>query len=300
MVWTWRPATSSPEAVRSLYGAVVAHGQVAYFSTPDSHLILTFTLPDYRWGVLPQRCSHSCTGLAVVNDKLTAVGGTTDKNNRDSVTNTLFSLSEKWLGKRWKDILPPMPTKRMCPATVTSSAHLVVAGGSQSIYHNKLDIVEVMNTDTLEWFQAFHLPLPVRYPQMRSCGDYVFLCEDNTTFSCSLNELLIKSCKPGSINNGVSVWTKRANIPAMYAPSLATVKGQVLAVGGKTADDKSTAEVYRYDRSADKWEVVSHMLTPRSRVLAVALASNELMVVGGVYGEHCMTTEIGECFSSNF
>lgn len=156
MVLAWRQGTSSPEALRSLYGAIVAHGKVVYFSVPDSYAILTFTLPDYKWAILQQRCIYSCSGLAVVNNKLTTVGGTTDKNNTDSATNALFSLSEKWLGKKWKDILPAMPTKRMCPAIVTSSSHLVVAGGSQSIYHDKLDNVEIMNTDTSEWFQAYH------------------------------------------------------------------------------------------------------------------------------------------------
>ena len=40
-------------------------------------------------------------------------------------TNTLFSLS----GNSWKEVLPPMPTKRCRPAAASTPTHLVVAGG---------------------------------------------------------------------------------------------------------------------------------------------------------------------------
>ena len=293
----WRPGPRAPAGVRSLYGAAVSLGNVAYFSIPDSNSIQTLTLPGYKWGLLQQRCPYSCFSLAIVNGKLTTIGGTHDKSILNSVTNVLFSLSENWLGKKWKELLPPMPTKRMCPASVTSASHLVVAGGSLSIYNEKLAVVDVMNTDTLEWFQAWNLPQPVRYPQMTLAGDFLFLCDESATFSCSLNELLIKSSRPGSnMHDGPSVWSRRGTIPVQYAPTLAMVKGQILAVGGKTAGDVSTADIYRYSQERDSWDVIGCMPTARSHVVAVVLVpTNELVVVGGVFGDHSVTTEIGEC-----
>lgn len=297
MMLAWRQGVLAPAGVRSLYGGAVSHGNVAYFSIPDSQNILTFSLPGYKWEMLQQRCPYTCFGLAIVNNKLTTIGGTHNKGIVGSVTNVLFSLSENWLGKKWKDILPPMPTKRMCPAAVTATSHLVVAGGLLSIYDEKLSVVEVMNTDTLEWFRAHCLPQPARYPQMILTGDFLFVCDESATFSCSLNELLIKSSRPGSnMAGGPSVWSRRGTIPVQYAPAIAVVKSHILAVGGKTAEGVSTAEVHCYNRDGDSWDVIGHMPTPRSHVLAVVLIpTNELVVVGGVIGDHCVTTEIGEC-----
>ena len=46
-------------------------------------------------------------------------------------TNVLRSLSPGDL--QWKEVLPPMPTKRADPAALTTQNHLVVAGGRKNI-----------------------------------------------------------------------------------------------------------------------------------------------------------------------
>ena len=293
----WRQGEPAPEPMKSLYAAATVQGNVAYFSVSDSYTILTYTLPDNKWGQLPQRCSYCCFGMAVVNSKLTTIGGTSNKDIAQSATNVLLSLVDGWRGKKWKDLQSPMPTKRMCPAAVATPTHLVVAGGGISIYDVKLAEVEVMNTDTFEWFQAHSLPLPVRYPQMTMCDDFVMLCEDSYAFSCSLNELLIKSSLPGVPNpSGVSVWTRRASIPVQHAPGQTSLKGKVLAIGGKSASNSSIADIFGYDPSTNSWSVIGRRPTPRSLVLPVVLPVNQLVVVGGVYGNSCVVTEIGECF----
>jgi hypothetical protein len=299
MVIAWREGPKAPKGLRSLYGAAVSNGNVVYFSVPDTRSILTFTLPDYEWGMLPLSCSSTCFSLAIVNGKLTTVGGTLEKNSVGSATNSLFSLNDNWLGKKWKDLRSPMPTARMCPAAVTTLSHLVVAGGSLSLYSEKLAVVEIMNMDTMEWFQAHYLPQPVRYPQLVVSGDFLLLCDDNVTFSCSFNELLIKSCKPGSAqNSSSSLWHCGPNIPVQHAPTLVIVKGQVLAIGGQTGNIPMS-DVHHYCPSTNSWNVVGQMLSPRSHVLAMALPMNEVVVVGGAYGDHSFETEIGECFLSN-
>ena len=68
---------------------------------------------------------------------------------------------------------------------------------------------------------------------MTLCGGYLYLSQDNTIFSCSVEELL-KSCKPASTNSsdGGSVWTTLTDIPVPYGATLATLRGHVLAIGG--------------------------------------------------------------------
>jgi hypothetical protein len=60
-------------------------------------------------------------------------------------SNKLLSLQTEW-----KEIFPPMPTKRYSIAAVTTKEHLIVAGGCSSNVGN-LSTVEVMDTRTLVW-----------------------------------------------------------------------------------------------------------------------------------------------------
>ena len=295
---TWRQGNKAPSVVRSLYGSAVVSDKNAYFS-PDSDCILQYTLPENKWTVVYPRCKYLCFAMAIVGNRLTTIGGSTNIHSTNATTNVLQSLSTNWLGagKKWKELPSSMPTKRMCPVAATTEKYLVVAGGGASINDDKLAVVEVMNMETMEWFVASSLPQAVRYPQMTLNGDMLFLCNDNSsTFYCSLNELLIKSCRPNSTSTSDSspVWTRGANIPVHLGPGLTTLRGQVLAIGGNTACGVSTGDVHCYDRATDSWSVIGRIPTPRSRVLAVVLPGDQVVVVGGVYGETCFTTEIGQ------
>lgn len=237
--------------------------------------------------------------MTIINGNLTTIGGTSDMDNSHAPTNALVSLIGSWHGRTWKSMHPPMPTMRMSPAAITTSTHLVVAGGGISIYDKKLSVVEVMDIEAMQWFKATSLPQDVRYPQMTSCGDHLFLCEDSAMFSCNIYTL-IRSSIPASddrLRDLSTVWMTSANIPVKFAPCLATLKGYVLAIGGKDPHNNSTGDIHCYDMSSNLWTLIGRMPTPRSHVLSAVLSSGELVVVGGVYGKTCITTEIGLCSS---
>ena len=105
----------------SLYGAAVALGNIAYCST--GYDVYSFELPD-KWTKL-QQCPHKSFGLAVINEQLTAIGGVNESRN---ITNILLSFKGGQSGSEWEQIFPPMPTARVCPASVTTPTHLVVVG----------------------------------------------------------------------------------------------------------------------------------------------------------------------------
>ena len=93
---------------------------------------------------------------------------------------------------------------------------------------------------------------------------------------CSLANLL-QSCSETSSD---LVWHRIADVP-VYHSTCATVNGELVAVGGRDAEDKSTGAVHRYKQTVDSWEVISHMPTARSYSLVVVLPTPEMMVVGG-------------------
>ena len=282
MKLTWRQGQPPPEDMESLGGAVVVHGNTAYFSS--GHNVYSYTVPENKWTKLPQ-CKYERFAMAVINDALTTIGGSHIQEGIDSEVNTLLRLS----GSSWEEVLPPMPTEREYPAAVRTPTHLVVAGGRLK---GGIVTVEVLNTETLQWSTASSLPEAVRYPQMTTCSGCLYLADDksNYVFSCSVEDLL----KSTNSSDGGSVWTRLASIP-VEGSTLATLRGCVLAIGGDDDDNDPTGAIHCYDVATNSWSVIGKIPTPRSQVLAAVLPSNELVVAGGydTYSGYCSTLEIG-------
>ena len=96
-----------------------------------------------------------------------------------------------------------MPTKRCVTVVVCSGRSLVVARGSTEF--NKLSIVELMDTETLQWSTASSLPQPLYQASATLCGDQVYMLggrgqnkQSKSVFTCSLVALL-QSCHPQSL-----------------------------------------------------------------------------------------------------
>ena len=275
---TWRRGTPAPEVMS---GAAVVHGNTAYFSRDYS--VYSYTISQDKWTKLKQ-CEYRYFSMAVVNNQLTTIGG---KQHGVTATNTLLCLSRSLWKMKWEELLPPMPTSRMCSAAVTTPTHLIVAGGQNC---GALSVVETLDTNTLQWSSVSSSPEALEYPNMTLYNGQLYLSEDSKIFSCSVEELL-KSRKPVSTNSSGSVWTKLTDIPVPYSASLTTLRGQVLAIGGsdKYVGGRPTGAIHQYNRSTNSWSVIGEMPTPRACPLVAVLPNHELIVVGGY---RCDITEI--------
>lgn len=262
-------------------GAAVVHGNVAYFSR--SYYVYCYKVADDDWIRLP-KCNYEWFALAVIKDMLTTIGG--DDSN-GVATNSLHSLSDSV----WKQAFPPMSTSRVCTAAVSTSTHLVVAGGRLDHQSRAgLASVEVMNTETLQWSIASGLPNSVDVPQMTLCGESLYLCRQDTLFSCLVEDLLKNS-------RSVPVWTKLADVP-LQCSSITTLAGRVLAVGGaeNALGDNPRGIIHHYDVTSNSWSVIGELSTPRCGVLTAVFPSNKLVVAGGISlaSAICTLTDIFE------
>ena len=260
----------------------VVDGNMAYFNPLRSYEVYSYDSEKQMWSSLPES-PYNYFSLAVVSGLLTAIGG---KSWLAYHTNQLFSFTGEG---NWVERFPPMPTKRNGTAAVCSGKSLVVAGG----YDNKpLNIVEVMDTETLQWSTASSLPFALRYASVTICQDRIYLMghelsnEPRSVLVCSMANLL-QSCRPQSLGGRLEtltlqeVWHRVADLP-VCSSSCATLCGQLLAVGG--CDDNlenSTAAIHQYNPATNSWEVISHMPTARWNPLVGVLPGNKLMVVGG-------------------
>ena len=266
----------------------MVHGNTAYFS--QGNRVYSYTLSQDKWTKLKQ-CKYESFSMAVVSNQLTTIGGQCDGG--DTVTNTLLCLSKGVLKTKWEELLPPMPTTRIWSAAVTTPTHLIVAGGNKEISGDGLSVVEILDTNTLQWSSVSSLPKAWVAPNMTLCNGQLYLSSYDKIFSCSVEDLL-KSCKPAPTNSsdGDSVWTKLANIPTPLNTSLTTLHGgQVLAIGGsdKALGGTPTGAIHQYNRSTNSWSFIGEMPTPRANPLVAVLPSHELIVVGGL---NCAVTEI--------
>ena len=280
----WRDGGRGP---RTMLGEVsVVFGSVAHFLPGVSNSVFAYNSTNNKWSEF-LKCPNSGFSLAMVNSLLTAIGGLTSNSE---VTNSLFSLTDN----KWTKHFPPMTTKRWVTAAVCSGRSLVVAGvGEEDKY---LSTVEVMDTERLQWSTVSSLPHSLGQASATLCGDQVYMVggfhqsgkQSKSVFTCSLDALL-QSCQPQSLGAQLKtsslasrpkVWHQLADTPYTLS-TCASLKGRLLAVGGKDSDDKYTTAIHMFNTTTNSWEVISHMATPRYRCLVAVLPHNELMVVGG-------------------
>ena len=276
---TWREGRKAPHKMSSFHNAI-AYGTAVYVRL-ENNKVYSFTTSTSSWSQLPDSPNYECPSV-IVNNLLTLVGG---KRSITPITqliiNQLFSLTGEGSGRRWTKKFPPMPTKRYGSTAQCAGTALIVAGGMGEDF-STLQIVEVMNTETLQWSTAAHLPQPVSCAPGAVCGDHVYILSTSlercskSMYTCPVSAL-IQSCKSSPT---ADVWNK-VTAPLVRHTACVSNLGRLLTIGGVDSNNKPTTAVYMYNPDSDSWEVISHMATPRCRCVAAVLPNNQLMVVGG-------------------
>ena len=260
----WRDGGKAP--LEMSRGAAVVDGNVAYFMKSSGD-ICSYNLSNKRWKELP-KCPYKRCSLAIVNGHLTTIGGT----NHSECTNTLVSLKPEW--RDFKELFPPMPTKRCDTTAVTTKEHLIVAGGSAERH---VATMEVMDIKTLGWSTVACLPHPYSKASGTICGDKLYMMggEYNieSVLTCSLTEL-------SSSSSSSILWHRVADAPA-YHSTCAAVNGELLAVGGHDKHLNLIAAIHKYNPTTNSWDLISNMPTARCGSLVAVLPTNKMMVVGG-------------------
>ena len=269
--------------------AVMGDG-VVYFRKAglnNFHSNYCYSTANRRWNRLPV-CPLGHPTLTIIDGQLTAIG---DKN---PLSNELSTLQGRGRNQLWITVYPPMPTRRYLTTALCTEAALLVAGGVDES-NRLLKTVEVMHNENRQWSTAASLPLPLTRCSVTLLDGCVYLLGGMTVnessrrvLYCSLRHLL-DSCRlqsSTSPNRGrVNVWNILANLP-VYDSTCVAFSGSLLAIGGRDEQYSPTSSVYMYKPATNTWEIISHMVTPRYQCFATVLASQQIMVVGGVIQKH--------------
>ena len=189
---TWREGERAPRNMHGSYRAAV-NGSTLYVVVGCQAFY--YTVSTSSWSRLPDSLTSSCPSV-IINNLLTLIGG---HDHRDVLTNQLFSLTGEGSDKKWTEEFPPMPTKRYgTTALCTEATLIIIAGRGKPRNESKLQTVEVMNTETLQWSTAANLPQPLWLAPASVCGDQIYILGESTLsnmYTCSLQPLT-QSRKP--------------------------------------------------------------------------------------------------------
>ena len=276
------------------YGATI-HNSKVYISAAYKeesgkavHPVLVYSTDELKWSTLPEQQRGSA--IAVVNDHITLIGGR-DVSTR-KVTNTLSTWYEE--ESRWKQVLPPMPTRRVWPAIISHANLLLVTGGVAEDGSTVLNTTDVLDLTTMKWtaLQGLSLPVPLRLHHLAFCGEYLYLVGGTLVYPMLFRKDynsqawrvkwsdVKQTAAPQHSQPQRGVWTQIADPPTLL-PTAVSCGGTLYTVGGLTRGDKPSSTVYTYNTARNQWVPVGDMSVGRVNHCAVPLSSNTIIVAGG-------------------
>ena len=272
----WRMGKKAPCKLNR-YCDATTYGRKVYVKNEDSMMVYCYDAASDSWSQLPD-CLLEGASMAILNGRLTTVGGNSHSILILRYSNELFSLSGEGNSMRWMKKFPPMPTKRSNTIALSTGTMLIVAGGLGDYgIDGVLSTVEVMNVENHQWSTAADLLEPVFVATATIRGDQLYIlgginkCRTYTksVHTCSVSALL-QSCYPslleedsdGTVTSLVdaTVWKKVAHLPVTHS-TCQSFQDQLLAVGGLVDNGNASTAVYLYDSIANSWKIISRMKT---------------------------------------
>ena len=280
-------AASEEEKVRAQYSIL------EYSTTGEG--------PQWRTIVAP----FAVFAMATVDNQLILAGGV-DPNTVDPSDQVWVLASDK---KTWTQPFPAIPTARCWPSGIGYKRWLVVVGGSVTPdFENELDVVEVLDTSSKQWYKASPLPSPEFRPSLTIIQDtlYVTWCDDTEKsfgpHQISIPTLISNVISSSRASPGKSSSTEWQQLPEALTPSPALVSfhDHLLAVGDSVAPSSTIA---MYLPHTKQWQKVAELPTPRRGCACCFLPSTKQLVVIGGYKDDTaedpiFTMEICELESS--
>ena len=100
-------------------------------------------------------------------------------------------------------------------------------------------------------------------------------------YSVSLPALIsqLHSQGSGKIGRQHQIWKEIPGLQACSTPL--SIRGSLLAVGGRGKDDKAVTAIHLYQPDTGEWVKVGDLQTPRYRCTCAMITDREMLVAGG-------------------
>lgn len=274
-------------------GSATADHHSAYFTACSSTSVCKYELNTNKWEVLNNQCPHRDSGLVIINDELTAVGG----YDGSCPTNELWTLQEgQWL-KRY----PQMNTARFHTAVVsTSDGNYILAIGGQGD-DSWTTTVEIFHVKSEKWYEL-RSPLPQALPLPSAVihGDQLYVIGNKGNgYTCSLRALLTMASNEPQPMTSQPLWKPLPCLPVMGSTAailhecLVAIGGERIISGKGMIHEKKVVNSI-HQLIDEEWVKIGCMSITKSECLVVNQSSEKLLIVGGLEEngfEECVVVE---------
>ena len=292
-----------PFPMHLIIQAVLVEGKVFIgggFTDPENEqVVMAYDIRSGRWATLPLYglCWFS---LTAVKNQLVLVGGASRKFHGASKALGVWSSDSN----TWTSPYPDMFATRHSCSTAVYKHWLIVAGG-RGVGWMVQSSIEVLNTDTKQWFAA--PPTPVAWDDMVTAvlGEVCYFMGGITAYqgrNTSLNNVyslslptLVSNLNPDyrSVKKCPEMWKKISQLPVAHAAPV-SINGSLCAVGGVDKDDKAVSAIHLYQPDINQWVKVADMPTGRCDCTCVMITDIELLVAGGRGKNQLATVDIAQ------
>ena len=258
-------------------GTVYVGGGYVGIGSDNNYIVMTYDISTGKWATLPPYRAWAFA-MTTINNQLVLVGGS-EHGGKSKVVGVWDADN-----KQWTHPYPEMHTARDWCSAVVHNEWLVVAGASGA----RLSSVEVMNTNSKQWYAGPPTPIPWVSMKTATVGDecYFMGCSDtfwfstNTVYSVSLSALttgLNSSTRKGKI------WKEISGLQTTRSTPL-SISGSLLAFGGRDKDRKTVSAIHLYQPGTGEWVKVGDLPTPRYDCTCAMITDREIVVIGGMSG----------------
>ena len=266
----------------------------------SSRQVQVYSLNEGKWSTLPKAPNYNAPAT-VINGHYTLVGGRVSETN---ISGVLSSWNEE--GNDWKQLISPMPTRRLSSGICLYEDLLLVTGGVVEI-NGKLVVnctVDVYNFNTKEWItpEALKLPKALRSHHVVVFEENIYLMGGATAFPAKsggpeehfnpkawsarwsdIKEAIKQPSQP--VKN---VWTPIVAPPGLR-PTVISYRNSLMSVGGvKGGEPQKTIYKFVNGKADNPWIEVGSLGVGRYRHGVVPLGicdSIYLLFVAGGYGD---------------
>ena len=274
-------------------GTVYVGGGGAGTGSDNNYIVMTYDISTGKWATLPPYRVRAFA-MTSINNQLVLVGGTEHGGGKSKVVGVLDADN-----KQWTHPYPEMHTARSSCSAVVHNEWLVVAGGMLTSVA-KLSSVEVMNTNSKQWYAG--PPTPIRWGYMKTAtvGDECYFMGSWNAAGTSVYSVSLSALTTGlnSSTRKKQIWKEISGLQAIQSTPL-SISGSLLAVGGKGKYRTAMTAIHLYQPDTGEWVNVGDLPTPRMDCTCAMITEREMVVAGGWSGDGSLKrmdiSSINEC-----
>ena len=271
-----------PFAMSDYLQSVVVQGIVyvggGYSSSAENvlHVVMAYDITSGKWTTLPPYRTRYFA-MTAINNQLVLVGGKDHGGGASEMLGVWGAVN-----KQWTHPYPEMHTARSHCSAVVYNEWLVVAGGMAG--RKSLSSVEVMNTDTKQWFTGPPTPLPWQRMKTATVGDVCYFMGGYTTSYNKTNMVYSVSLSALTSTSERQIWKEISGLQTTFSSPL-SISGSLLAVGGIDKKNNLVTAIHLYQPGTGEWVKIRDLPAPaRFNCTCAMITESEILVAGGYGG----------------